>query len=111
MPYYIPNLFVTVPLVLRVKSACPGSEGNVSGLCRQGSEGLVHFPGALATTGAGQLVNKGVWAFHIHSHPMDIRGGLSHQGRRWPLSSAEGMACVSSILFLLPACGLDPLFL
>lgn len=51
MLYYIPNLFVTMPLVLGVKSRW---EGNVSRLCGKGSEGLVHLPGALAMPGTAR---------------------------------------------------------
>ena len=41
MLYHIPNLFVTMQLVLGVKSRW---EENVLDLCGQGSEGLVHCP-------------------------------------------------------------------
>lgn len=70
MLYYIPVSFVTVQLVLGVKSRW---KGNVPGLCKQASKGLVHLPWAVALTGAGQLVNKPpLWTFGI---------GLSHYGR------------------------------
>lgn len=88
MLYYIPNLFVTMTLVLGVKSRW---EGNVSRL-REGLRGPSAPSRGTGHARNSPLVSKGLRV--CHSHPVDTQGGLSHRGRRWPLSTAEGMACL-----------------
>lgn len=91
-----PDLFGTTRLILAAKASC---RGNGSGLCGQESEGLVCLlPWALAVD-RNSSVNKGLSVGIPSSQPPLQTFG-------WAELAAEGLDAVSSILLLLPACGL-----